>query len=91
MIIPSRAKNFEEVMQWSVEIYHNLKKILSSNNHSIAVGDEKKNNTLRIDRDIDRQKETKRQRNCQEKLETTTRDINKNTLTVKQRDREIER
>ena len=40
MIIPSGAKNFEEVMQWSVEIYHNLKKILSSNNHSIAVGDE---------------------------------------------------
>ena len=40
MIIPSGAKTFEEVMQWSVEIYQNLKKILSSNNHSIAVGDE---------------------------------------------------
>ena len=40
MIIPSGAKTFEEVMQWSVEIYQNLKKILSSKNHSIAVGDE---------------------------------------------------
>ena len=40
MIIPSGAKTFEEVMQWSVEIYQNLKKILLSKNHSIAVGDE---------------------------------------------------
>ena len=40
MIIPSGAKNFKEVMQWSVEIYHNLKKILSSSGFSIAVGDE---------------------------------------------------
>ncbi|MAR95470.1 MAG: phosphopyruvate hydratase [Gammaproteobacteria bacterium] len=40
MIIPSGAKSFKEAMQWSVEIYHNLKTILSSNGHSIAVGDE---------------------------------------------------
>ena len=40
MIIPSGAKNFKEVMQWSVEIYHNLKKILSSSGFSVAVGDE---------------------------------------------------
>ena len=40
MIIPKAAKNFREAMQWSSEIYWNLKKILKKNGHSTAVGDE---------------------------------------------------
>ena len=40
MIIPSKAKNFSQVMQWSSEIYQNLKNILISKNYSSAVGDE---------------------------------------------------
>ena len=40
MIIPSKAKNFSQIMKWSTEIYHNLKEILLSKNYSTAVGDE---------------------------------------------------
>ena len=40
MIIPKAAKNFREAMQWSSEIYWNLKNILKKNGHSTAVGDE---------------------------------------------------
>ena len=40
MIVPSGAKDFVQVMKWSMEIYHNLKKILLSKNYSTAVGDE---------------------------------------------------
>ena len=40
MIIPSKAKNFSQVMQWSSEIYQSLKSILISKEYSSAVGDE---------------------------------------------------
>ena len=40
MIVPSGATNFIQIMQWSMEIYHNLKEILLSKNYSTAVGDE---------------------------------------------------
>jgi enolase len=40
MVIPTGAKSFVEVMQWTTEIYHNLKKILLTNKYSTAVGDE---------------------------------------------------
>ena len=40
MIIPSKAKNFSQVMQWSSEIYQSLKNILTSKKYSSAVGDE---------------------------------------------------
>jgi len=40
MILPSGAKSFKEAMQWSAEIYQNLKIIISLNGHSTAVGDE---------------------------------------------------
>jgi enolase len=40
MIIPRGAKNFNEAMRWSSEIYWNLKTILKSKNLSTAVGDE---------------------------------------------------
>ena len=40
MIIPSKAKNFSQVMQWSSEIYQSLKSILISKKYSSAVGDE---------------------------------------------------
>ena len=40
MIIPSKAKNFSQVMQWSSEIYQRLKSILVSKKYSSAVGDE---------------------------------------------------
>ena len=40
MIIPSKAKNFSQVMQWSSEIYQSLKNILISKKYSSAVGDE---------------------------------------------------
>ena len=39
-IIPSKAKNFSQVMQWSSEIYQSLKSILISKKYSSAVGDE---------------------------------------------------
>jgi len=40
MIIPSGAKNFNQAMQWSTEIYVNLKKIIESFGLSSSVGDE---------------------------------------------------
>ncbi len=40
MIIPSGAKNFNQAMQWSTEIYVNLKKIIESSGLSSSVGDE---------------------------------------------------
>tara|TARA_B100000965_G_scaffold68576_1_gene53868 strand:- start:788 stop:2062 length:1275 start_codon:yes stop_codon:yes gene_type:complete len=40
MIIPSGAKNFYQAMQWSTEIYVNLKKIIESSRLSSSVGDE---------------------------------------------------
>ena len=40
MIIPAKAKNFSQVMQWSSEIYQSLKSILISKKYSSAVGDE---------------------------------------------------
>ena len=40
MIIPSKAKNFSQVMQWSSEIYQSLKSILISKEYLSAVGDE---------------------------------------------------
>ena len=40
MIIPSGAKNFNQAMQWSTEIYVNLKKIIEDSGLSSSVGDE---------------------------------------------------
>ena len=40
MIVPNGANDFSEIMQWSSEIYHNLKQIIRSKNYSTAVGDE---------------------------------------------------
>ena len=40
MIIPTRAKNFSQIMKWSTEIYQNLKSILIGKKYSSAVGDE---------------------------------------------------
>ena len=40
MIIPKGAKSFKEAMQWSSEIYWNLKSILKNQKLSTAVGDE---------------------------------------------------
>ena len=40
MIVPNGANDFSEIMQWSSEIYHNLKHIIRSKNYSTAVGDE---------------------------------------------------
>ena len=40
MIIPKGAKSFKEAMQWSSEIYWNLKKVLKLQGLSTGVGDE---------------------------------------------------
>ena len=40
MIAPVGASSFAEGLQWGVEIYHNLKKILKSKSLATAVGDE---------------------------------------------------
>lgn len=40
MIMPVGAENFAEGLRWSVEIYHNLKKVLASKGFSTTVGDE---------------------------------------------------
>ncbi|HUS93610.1 MAG TPA: phosphopyruvate hydratase [Patescibacteria group bacterium] len=40
MIMPVGASSFAEATRWSVEIYHHLKKVLSSKGHSTTVGDE---------------------------------------------------
>lgn len=40
MIMPVGATSFAEGTRWSVEIYHNLKKVLSGKGYSTTVGDE---------------------------------------------------
>ena len=40
MIIPSEAKSFRQAMQWSTEIYANLKNIIEKSGLSTSVGDE---------------------------------------------------
>jgi len=40
MIAPIGAKNFKEALRMGAEIFHNLKKILKTNNLGIGVGDE---------------------------------------------------
>jgi enolase len=40
MIMPCGAASFSEALQWGVEIYHHLKKVLHSQGLSTAVGDE---------------------------------------------------
>lgn len=40
MIMPVGAPSFSEAVRWSVEIYHTLKKVLSSKDYSTTVGDE---------------------------------------------------
>ena len=40
MIVPVGAKQFSQKLQWCVEVYHQLGKILKSKNLSTAVGDE---------------------------------------------------
>ena len=40
MIMPIGASTFREAMQWSIEVYHTLKKLLKSKGFSTAIGDE---------------------------------------------------
>ncbi|AFZ83747.1 enolase [Candidatus Kinetoplastibacterium blastocrithidii TCC012E] len=40
MILPVGAKSFKEALRWGSEVFHTLKKIISYNGMSIAVGDE---------------------------------------------------
>lgn len=40
MIMPTGAKSFSQALQWGVEVFHTLKKILSERNLSTLVGDE---------------------------------------------------
>jgi enolase len=40
MVMPVGAPSFSEATRWCVEIYHNLKKVLSSKGYSTTVGDE---------------------------------------------------
>ena len=40
MIVPSGASSFSQAMQWSTEVYMNLKKIIEKFGYSSAVGDE---------------------------------------------------
>lgn len=40
MVMPVGASSFREAMQWGVEIYQTLKKVLHDKGHSTAVGDE---------------------------------------------------
>ncbi|GEL07507.1 phosphopyruvate hydratase [Salisediminibacterium halotolerans] len=40
MIMPVGAESFTEALQMGAEIFHNLKKVLSSKGHNTAVGDE---------------------------------------------------
>ena len=40
MIMPVGAESFSEGLRWGVEIYHNLKKVLTSKGHRTLVGDE---------------------------------------------------
>jgi len=40
MIMPVGANSFRQALQWCAEVFHNLKKVLSSKGYSTAVGDE---------------------------------------------------
>lgn len=40
MIVPVGAKSFSQALEWSADIYHNLKSVLKSKNLATAVGDE---------------------------------------------------
>jgi len=40
MIMPVGASSFREAMQWSIEVFHTLKKLLKSKGYATAVGDE---------------------------------------------------
>jgi len=40
MVMPSGAKSFSHAIQMGTEIFHNLKKVLSSKNYNTSVGDE---------------------------------------------------
>ena len=40
MIIPIGAPSFKEAVRWSAEVFHNLKKVLTSKGYNTAVGDE---------------------------------------------------
>ena len=40
MIVPLGAESFSEALRWGVEVYHNLKKILSEKNLATGLGDE---------------------------------------------------
>lgn len=40
MIVPLGAKTFSEALQWGVEVYHSLKKLLSEKGLSTGLGDE---------------------------------------------------
>ncbi|NBC66767.1 MAG: phosphopyruvate hydratase [Bacteroidetes bacterium] len=40
MIMPSGAKNYSQAVQMGAEIFHNLKKVLSSKGYNTSVGDE---------------------------------------------------
>lgn len=40
MILPVGARSFKEGLRWCAEVYESLKRILKSNNMSVAVGDE---------------------------------------------------
>jgi enolase len=40
MIMPVGASSFREAMQWSIEVFHTLKKLLKSKGYGTAVGDE---------------------------------------------------
>ncbi|MDD3866646.1 MAG: phosphopyruvate hydratase, partial [Eubacteriales bacterium] len=40
MIMPAGASTFREGLQWSIEVFHTLKKLLQSKGYATAVGDE---------------------------------------------------
>ncbi len=40
MIMPIGASRFREALQWSIEVFHTLKKLLQSKGYATAVGDE---------------------------------------------------
>jgi enolase len=40
MVMPVGAPNFHEALRWGVEVFHQLKKVLSGKGYSTAVGDE---------------------------------------------------
>ena len=40
MVVPIGGKNFKQCLQIGTEVYHNLKKVLTTKGYSVAVGDE---------------------------------------------------